>query len=80
MSDADNEADERPWTEAQWEAFMKEGELRSARFSELFETLLDDPDRDAKISREMGWDEPPGSEEDEPAWMHANLVVYERGR
>ena len=48
--------DDRPWTEAQWEAFMKRSDLRSARFGELLETLIDDPDRDAKIDHEMGWE------------------------
>jgi hypothetical protein len=47
--------DEQPWNEAQWEAFMKESDVRAARFGELFETLIDDPDRDEKIAEEMGW-------------------------
>jgi hypothetical protein len=47
--------DEEPWNEAQWEAFMKESDVRAARFGELFETLIDDPDRDEKIADEMGW-------------------------
>src|SRR5688572_27347970 len=49
------EEDEQPWSEAQWEAFMKESDVRAARFGELFETLIDDPDRDEKIADEMGW-------------------------
>lgn len=48
---------DRPWTEDQWEAFMKRGDARSAKFGELLETLRDDPDRDATIAREMGWDD-----------------------
>lgn len=43
-------------TVAEWEAFMRESDLRSARYGELLETLHDDPDCHAKIDREMGWD------------------------
>lgn len=50
-----DEFDETPWTERQWEAFLRESELRAARFGDLFETLLDHPDRDELIAREMGW-------------------------
>lgn len=53
--DQADEDDEQPWNEAQWEAFMKESDVRAARFGELFETLIDDPDRDEKIADEMGW-------------------------
>lgn len=49
-------ADDRPMTEAEWERFMQESDARSARFGELFETLIDHPERDAIIAREMGWD------------------------
>jgi hypothetical protein len=48
---------DRPWTEEQWLAEFRESEARSARFGELLETLADHPDRDALISREMGWDD-----------------------
>lgn len=50
------EFDDRPWTEEQWEKAMRESDVRSAKFGELLETLLDHPDRDAIIGREMGWD------------------------
>jgi hypothetical protein len=43
--------------EEQWEAFMREGDLRAARFGELLETLIDHPNRDELVAREMGWDE-----------------------
>jgi hypothetical protein len=49
--------DDRPWSEEKWEAFMKEGDLRAARFGELLETLIDHPDRDEIVAREMGWDD-----------------------
>ncbi len=52
MSD---EEDDRPWTEEQWEAFMKESDVRADRYGELLETFIDDPDRHEKIAREMGW-------------------------
>ena len=48
--------DDRPWGEEKWEDFMRESDLRSARFGEIFETVRDDPDRDRIIAREMGWD------------------------
>lgn len=46
---------QKPWSEAQWEAFMKRSEARAARFGELLETVGDHPDRDAILNREMGW-------------------------
>ena len=47
---------EGPWDEARWEEFMRESDLRSARFGEIFETVKDDPNRDRIIAKEMGWD------------------------
>jgi hypothetical protein len=47
---------EPPWGEDQWERFMKESDVRSARYGELLETLMDHPERDEIIAREMGWD------------------------
>jgi len=41
---------------------MKRSDLRSARYGELLETLMDDPQREQKIAHEMGWD----IEDDEP--------------
>ena len=55
----------RPWNEQEWEAFMKECDLRTARFGEILETVKDHPDRDELIDRHMGWDEPDEPEEDE---------------
>jgi hypothetical protein len=67
---------EQPWNEAQWEKFLKESEVRSAKFGELLETLMDHPDRDAIIDREMGWDrdddESPGMQ-----WMEEALEDQE---
>lgn len=53
---ADEHDEERPWTEEQWEEFMRHADLRAARYGELMETLIDDPDRDNIIDHEMGWD------------------------
>lgn len=69
-----DEFNESPWTEQQWETFLRQGELRAARFQDLFETLADDPNRDELIDREMGWDREreqpaldfPEAEEDTP--------------
>lgn len=49
---------DRPWSEAEWDAFLDRADFCSARYQELFETLADDPQRDQIIGREMGWDEP----------------------
>ncbi len=51
-----SEADEKPWTEEQWEAFMKRQDLKAARFGEILETVIDDPNRYEIIEKEMGWD------------------------
>ena len=56
IPDADD-GDELPWNEQQWEEFMKRADLRAARFGELLETMRNDPDRDIKLAREMGWDD-----------------------
>ena len=52
-----DEDEELPWNEEQWEEFMKRSDVRSARFGELFETLIDHPDRDEIIDKEMTFDE-----------------------
>jgi hypothetical protein len=61
------------WTEAQWEALMKRSDARSSRYGELLETLIDDPGRDAKIDREMGWDRDKNDEEDEAGFDASNM-------
>jgi hypothetical protein len=48
---------DKPWSEAEWDAFLDRADFCSARYQELFETLADDPQRDQIIGREMGWDE-----------------------
>jgi hypothetical protein len=62
LSDQQRE-DDRPWDEARWRGFLRESDLRAARYAELFETLVDDPRRDEKIAHEMGWSN--GSAKDE---------------
>jgi hypothetical protein len=54
---AHKEGENRPWTEEQWEKMMRESDLRAARFGELLETLMDHPNRDVVVAREMGWEE-----------------------
>ena len=44
------------WTEEEWEAFLRQADARTAKFQELFETLIDHPSRDAIIAHEMGWE------------------------
>jgi len=53
----DTPESDTPWNEEQWERFMKRSEARADRFGELLETLIDHPDRDRIIAREMGWEE-----------------------
>jgi hypothetical protein len=54
---------DRPWTEEQWARFFEQADARSARYQELFETLMDHPERDRLIRREMGWREIEESED-----------------
>lgn len=64
---------ETPWTEKQWELFMRRSEARAAKFGEILETVKDHPDRDAIIDREMGWDrEDEGYDDAEPSWMQSH--------
>ena len=46
---------------------MRHADLRAARYSELLETLVDDPDRDEIIDHEMGWDRKRDGKDNE--WM-----------
>ena len=48
--------EDRPWTEQQWEDFLRHADLRTARYGELMETLIDNPNREEIIDHEMGWD------------------------
>lgn len=49
--------EDRPMTEAEWERFMQQSDARSARYGELLETLMNHPQRDEIIDREMGWNQ-----------------------
>jgi hypothetical protein len=64
------EFDNTPWTEEQWEKFMERQDVRSAKYGELLETFMDDPNCDEIIAREMGWDEP----DDEDAEADVELM------
>ncbi len=66
-----DEFSEKPWTEQQWEDFLRQTEVRSARYGELFETLAEHPERDELIDREMGWDHEPEEPEFELPWEQA---------
>ena len=71
---------DRPRTEEQWEAFMKEGDLRAARFGEILETVMDHPDRDQLIDRHMGWDlrdEPSEDDEDREPRFDPGAIMEE---
>ena len=63
--------------EAEWERFMQESDARAAKFGELLETFMDDPDRDAIIAREMGWDRPEDDEEEGDEDFDAQAAMEE---
>ena len=44
-------------TEEEWEKMMRESDVRAARFGELLETLMDHPNGNELVAREMGWNE-----------------------
>jgi hypothetical protein len=46
---------EEVWDEDRWEEFLQRSDARAARYEELYETLVDHPERDRLIAREMGW-------------------------
>jgi hypothetical protein len=60
-----SEEPSRPWTEAEWERFIRQSEARSARAMELMETLYkegaDEDQIERRLCREMGWPEPDSS-------------------
>ena len=47
--------DREDWDEDDWERFFRQADVRTAKYQELFETLLDHPKRDQIIASEMGW-------------------------
>jgi len=51
-----NSPSREDWDEHDWERFLQRADVRAAKFQELFETLLNHPDRDRIIAREMGWE------------------------
>jgi hypothetical protein len=57
MAHKSRDEEDSPWTEAQWEAFMKKGDLRTARYGELLETLIDD----RSVESQPGDDDSDGS-------------------
>jgi hypothetical protein len=71
----DEPSDDRPWGEEQWEQFLRESEARSARFGDLLETLMDHPDRDEILHREMGWDRKDDPETIEEDVETADLIA-----
>ncbi|MEX0823469.1 MAG: hypothetical protein WD008_03720 [Balneolaceae bacterium] len=50
--------DEEPeyWDEFQWEEFMRESDKRTDLYIQLLKKYMDDPDRNEKIAKEMGWE------------------------
>lgn len=62
MARDDHDFSGEPWDEYQWERFLQEQDRNTEKYFKLLEQLMDHPDRDELIAREMGWDSP---EEDE---------------
>jgi hypothetical protein len=62
--------DEEPeiWDEHQWEAFMRESDKRTEKYSRLLEKYQDHPDCEKIVAKEMGWD-----------WLEEALEAQERG-
>ena len=48
--------DYHDWGENDWERFLQRADVRVAKYQELFETLIDHPECDRLIAREMGWE------------------------
>jgi hypothetical protein len=45
------------WDENDWERFLRRADARTAKYQELFETLIHHPKRDILIAQEMGWEQ-----------------------
>ncbi|MBS0660005.1 MAG: hypothetical protein JSR82_17330 [Verrucomicrobia bacterium] len=69
--------DDRPWDEHRWERFLQESDRRTEKFGQLLEKYQDHPERDALIAREMGWETPGESEDDEDLdeWQRQELAA-----
>jgi hypothetical protein len=52
---AEDDSDERAWNEYEWERFLQQQDQKTEKYMELLEKYIDDPNRDEKVSREMGW-------------------------
>lgn len=66
---------ELPMTEEQWEALMRQSDARAARYGELLDTLMDEPDRDEIIDKEMGWDDE--KEEADQEWIEELNAAFD---
>lgn len=49
-------SDREDWDENDWERFLRRADARTAKYQELFETLIHHPNRELLIAREMGWE------------------------
>lgn len=58
--------DGRPMDEFEWEEFLKKSDAAAAKYTALLDKYKDDPDCDAIIDREMGWDK---KDEIERPWL-----------
>ena len=51
----DSNEPEKVWDEYDWERFLQQQDRKTEKYMELLERLIDDPNRDQIIAREMGW-------------------------
>ena len=56
MADKNDFPPEEIWDEYVWERFLQQQDRNTEKYFQLLEKYLDDPDRDAIIAEEMGWD------------------------
>jgi len=52
---SDSKEPDGVWDEYEWERFLQEQDRKTERYMELLERFIDDPNRDQKIAKEMGW-------------------------
>jgi len=69
---------EEEWDEHDYEKFLKECDARTDKYGELLDKYGDSDEADAKIAKEMGWDQPVDPEDDDrPLIEELNAICAE---
>ncbi len=69
---------EQPWTEHDYEAFLKEADARTDKYMELFDKYGDSEEAQEKIDHAMGWDKEPETDGGElPSIEELNAICEE---